>query len=104
MPHDVLMGGLNGETWLVGTPSGAERERVPNITPHPEAGIGRWSPADLADLLKLGMTPDGDFVGGSIAEVVRHSTGKLAANDVNAIVAYVRMVPPVDNKVPAKPR
>lgn len=31
----------------------------PNITPHPEAGIGTWSIADLAGALRRGVSPDG---------------------------------------------
>ena len=31
----------------------------PNITPHPNAGIGRWSEADLAKAVRLGERPDG---------------------------------------------
>jgi hypothetical protein len=36
------------------------------------------------------MTPDGDFAGGEMAEVIRNSTGKLAAEDLAALVAYLR--------------
>jgi mono/diheme cytochrome c family protein len=31
----------------------------PNITPHPEAGIGRWSEADFLRALRSGVRPDG---------------------------------------------
>ena len=99
-----LMGGLDTERAFAGTPDGPEGERVPNITPHPETGTGKWSPGDLADLLKQGMTPDGDFVGGSMGEVVRNSTGKLSDTDVKAIVAYLKALPAIDNKVPRKTR
>ncbi len=33
--------------------------RVPNITPHPEAGIGGWSLGDFASAMKHGVSPDG---------------------------------------------
>lgn len=32
---------------------------APNISPHPEAGIGGWSVADLATALRQGTSPDG---------------------------------------------
>ena len=99
-----IMGGLEGGRAFAGTQDGPEGERVPNITPHPETGIGKWSPGDIADLLKQGMTPDGDFVGGSMGEVVRNTTGKLSAEDLRAVVAYLRTLPPIDNKVPRKTR
>lgn len=97
-PRDV-MGGLDRARKYAGTPDGPEGERVPNITPHPETGIGKWSDADLIDVLKTGMQPDGDFVGGSMGEVVRNTTGKLTDADLRAIVAYLRTVPPIDNRV-----
>ena len=31
----------------------------PNITPHPEAGIGRWTEADFSRAMRLGDRPDG---------------------------------------------
>jgi len=31
----------------------------PNITPHPEAGIGRWTEADFIRAMRLGERPDG---------------------------------------------
>jgi mono/diheme cytochrome c family protein len=98
------MGGLETSRALAGTPDGPEGERVPNITPHPDTGIGKWSAGDVADLLKEGMAPDGDFVGGSMGEVVRNTTGKLSGDDLKAVVAYLKAVPAIDNKVPRKTR
>jgi mono/diheme cytochrome c family protein len=97
-----FMGGLKTSLAYAGTPDGPEGERVPNITPHPTTGLGKWSPGDLTDLLKSGMTPDGDFVGSSMAEVVRNTTGKLSDDDLKAIMAYLRSLPPIDNAVRAK--
>jgi mono/diheme cytochrome c family protein len=61
--------------------------RAPNITPH---GIGKWSDADLKEYLATGMTPDGDFAGGEMADVVRGATSALSADDMAAVVAYLR--------------
>jgi len=69
--------------------------RVPNITPDPATGLGKWSPGDYADLLSMGMTPDGDFVGGDMGEVVKNGTSKLTPADRNAMVAYLRQLPPI---------
>jgi mono/diheme cytochrome c family protein len=68
---------------------------APNLTPDPDTGLGKWSPADFQDFLKMGMTRDGDFVGGEMAEVVRNSTSKLTDSDLAAVIAYLRSVPPV---------
>jgi mono/diheme cytochrome c family protein len=67
--------------------------KAPNITPEPKTGIGGWSEDDIVSLLKDGATPDGDFVGGSMAEIVR-STARLTDDDRHAIAAYLRALPP----------
>ena len=102
-PRDSL-GGLDGSRSYAGTPDGPEGERVPNITPHPGTGIGKWSEGDLLDLLRVGMMPDGDFVGGSMGEIVRNTTGKLNEPDLRAIVAYLKGLPPIENQVPRRNR
>ena len=91
----TLLGGLDGERLFAGTDEGPEGETVPNITPDPETGIGKWEPDEIADLLETGMTPDGDFVGSLMAEVVESATAKLTAADRAAIVTYLRSLPPI---------
>ena len=77
---------LSGST---GWPSG---HKAPNITPDPKTGIGSWSEDDILDLLKDGETPDGDFVGGAMAEIVRN-TSRLTEADRRAIAAYLKALP-----------
>ena len=67
---------------------------MPNITGDPDAGLGKWSASDIGTVLKLGMTPDGDFLGSEMAKVVNNGTGKLPDADLAAIVAYLRSLPP----------
>lgn len=71
---------------------------APNLTPDPETGLGKWSQGDFVDLLKSGMTRDGDFVGGEMAEVVKNTTSKLTDSDLAAVIAYLRSLPPVHNR------
>lgn len=82
---------------LSGASAGQGRKAVPNITPDPKSGIGRWSEDDIATLLKEGMTPDSDFVGGAMAEEVRN-TAHLTDADRNAIAVYLRTVPAIAGK------
>ncbi len=98
-PRDGL-GGLDRDLWLAGTKDGPEGRSVPNITPDPETGIGAWSDGAIKRVLGTGMLPDGDFVGGAMAEAgagFKHLTDA----DLDAIVAYLRAVPAVINKVAA---
>jgi mono/diheme cytochrome c family protein len=93
-----FLGGSRRDMAFAGTSDGPEGERVPNITTDKETGIGNWSAGDLADLLKMGMTPEGDFVGGSMGEVVKEGTSKLSDDDVKAIIAYLKSLSPIKNK------
>ncbi|HJS33762.1 MAG TPA: cytochrome c [Alphaproteobacteria bacterium] len=92
-----LFGASDRGLAYAGTRDGPDGAKVPNITPDRDTGIGMWSAGDLAELLTTGMTPDGDFVGGSMAEVVRETTSKLSRSDLKAMVAYLRALPPIRN-------
>jgi len=70
------------------------KERIPDITPNPAHGLGEWSTSDLGIFLKLGMMPDGDFVGSEMAKVVNNGTSKLPDADIAAIVTYLEGLPP----------
>jgi mono/diheme cytochrome c family protein len=70
---------------------------APNITPDRETGIGKWSDAELKTMLRTGVRPSGI----PVAPVMPSSFyGIITDNDMNAIVAYLRTVKPVKNKVP----
>jgi mono/diheme cytochrome c family protein len=68
-------------------------QNSPNITPDKETGIGGWSVEDIMTLLKDGQTPDFDWVGSGMKEVV-DNIGKLTDDDRRAIALYVKSVPP----------
>jgi mono/diheme cytochrome c family protein len=64
--------------------------RVPGITPR---DLAKWSQADLIEYLTSGMTPDGDFAGGEMAEVIRHATSALSSDDLLAVAVHLRGQP-----------
>jgi len=84
-------------TWL-GVPDGSRElagsasAKAPNLTPGDKTGIGGWSEADILTLLKDGQTPDNDFVGGAMAEIVRN-TARLTDEDRRALAAYLKSLP-----------
>ena len=80
--------------FLAGTRSGPRGKPVPNITPDPESGIGKWSKGDIIALLKDGQMPDFDFVGGAMAAIVRN-TSRLDDSDRGAIATYLRSLTPI---------
>ncbi len=83
-PRDWTGGLRAAERYAGANVAGA---KVPPITPE---RLARWSAGDLSEFLSSGMTPDGDFAGGEMAEVIRNSTGKLTAEDLAALVAFLR--------------
>lgn len=87
------LGAPDSDRYLAGSRGGIEGVKAPNITPDPETGIGQWSTDDILALLKDGLTPDGDFVGGPMAEIV-HNTARLTDDDRRAIATYLKTVAP----------
>ncbi len=100
-PRNAL-GATDADRRMAGTVAGPEGQTVPNISPHPDTGIGAWSVADLTSLLKSGLTPEFDSVGGSMGEVVEQSTSRLLDEDLEAIAMYLLSLPSIDNLI-AKP-
>jgi mono/diheme cytochrome c family protein len=84
-------GATEPSRFLAGTSHGPDGKAVPNITPDLETGIGKWSDDDIVTLLKDGQTPDFDFVGGAMAEVVKN-TARLTDSDRRAIAVFLRSV------------
>ena len=66
-----------------------------NITPDKNSGIGNWSDDELVSYLSTGVAPGRANAAGPMAEVVADSTQYLNDEDLHAIVAYLRSVPPV---------
>lgn len=48
-----------------------------------------WDEPDLMYFLSDGMLPDGDFVGGSMVEVIDHGTAYMSEEDRKAIAAFL---------------
>jgi mono/diheme cytochrome c family protein len=68
-----------------------------NITQDKETGIGSWSAADIKNLLRTGMRPNGV----PIASIMPTGFYDIVSDsDMDAIVAYVRTIKPVSNRVP----
>jgi mono/diheme cytochrome c family protein len=97
-PRNAL-GGLKRDMLYAGDRAHPGGGRVPNITPDRDTGIGKWSPADYQDLLSTGMTAEGDFVGGEMSEVVKNSTAPLTPVDRAALIAYLRQLPAIANRI-----
>jgi hypothetical protein len=75
---------------------------APNITPDRETGIGGWTDAEIKQALREGVRPNhGLLPGVPLAAVMPINFYKaLLPSDLDAIVAYLRTVRPVENLVP----
>lgn len=95
-PRNAL-GALERDRLLAGTRDGPDGKPVPNITPHPEDGIGGWSKTDVTFALKTSILPDGDVLGGAMAEVVDDATGHWTDQDREAVAEYLLTVDPLED-------
>jgi len=90
LPIETKLGAgdiLNEKTRLV----------APNITPDPETGAGRWTDDQLVRAIRQGISHDGR----RLSVVMPYPTLSILTNDdVHAIVAYLRSLPPVRNELP----
>ncbi len=63
----------------------------PNITPHPEAGLGRWSEADFLRALRSGVRPDGAHLFPAFPYT---SFTLMTDADARDLWAFLRSLPP----------
>ncbi|ASU41373.1 cytochrome C [Herbaspirillum sp. meg3] len=99
-PRNFLMGEKGGSA-LAGAPLGPWH--APNITSDKVSGVGGWSDAELMQYLKTGHVEGKGQAGGAMAEAVTNSFQHLRDDDIAAIVAYLRTVPPVRDATQSKP-
>jgi cytochrome c553 len=67
---------------------------MPNITPDPETGIGKWTDAEIVVALRDGKRPDASIVGPPMPIPVYR---ELSDHDAQAIAAYLLSLKPVKN-------
>jgi mono/diheme cytochrome c family protein len=82
-----LLGGKTGLP-LAGNSNGPDGTKVPGLRGLATDGT-TWTADNIKLSLQVGMKPNGDFLGDTMAEVVEHSTGKLNDEDRAAIAAYL---------------
>jgi len=63
----------------------------PNITPHPQVGIGRWTEADFIRAMRHGHRPDGTSY---FPAFPYPSFTKITDNDLRDLWAFLRALPP----------
>ena len=72
-----------------------------NITPDVETGIGGWTNEEIANAVRAGIGRHGSR---RIATMPWQGYAILSDDDLNAIVSYLRSIPPVSHRVPGEVR
>jgi mono/diheme cytochrome c family protein len=88
-----FLGGPKMSRFLAGG-KGPDGKEVANLTP---TGLKKQSDREIADFLTTGMTAEGDVPAEAMGEVITNTTSKLAPEDLNALIAYLRTLPPIPN-------
>lgn len=66
-----------------------------NLTPDPETGIGTYTDAEIERALRSGVKKDGSPIK---PPMPWPNYTRLSAEDMSAIIAYLRSIPPVKHK------
>ncbi len=70
---------------------------APNITPDKRTGIGAWTAAEIERAIRGGIGRDGRTL---FPFMPYHYSRAMSDHDVQALVAYLRTLPPVNNPLP----
>lgn len=82
-----FLGGPKKDRFLAGA-----KDVAPNLTP---TRLKSWGDADLRNFLTTGLTADGDVPAKEMGEVIANTTSQLTPDDLNAMIAYLRSLPPL---------
>lgn len=99
-PRNLLMGEVRSR-YLGGGMVGGWR--APNITSDLVAGVGGWTLQEIAAFLRDGRVAGKGGAAGAMAEAVEHSFRHLDDEDLRAIAAFLKVVPPVADPALARP-
>ncbi len=77
-----MFGALDNSRKFTGNATGVDKDKVPALPK-------KWGKQDIFTALRMGMTPEGDFLGGSMGHVIKNTTSKMTKDDLNAVVTYL---------------
>jgi len=88
-----FLGGPKKDRHLAGAKVG--EATATNLTP---TRLKKLSDDYLREVLQTGLTPDGDILSEAMSEVVRNTTSQLTRQDLDALIAYLRSLPPLPDE------
>jgi mono/diheme cytochrome c family protein len=72
--------------------------RAYNITSDNQTGVGEWSSEEIAQYISRGHAQGRGTAAGPMGEAVEQSLRYLTPDDVQALVTYLRTVPPISSR------
>jgi hypothetical protein len=72
-----------------------------NITPDPDAGLGKWTNDEIKTAITTGVSRNGRKL---LPFMPYGLYSKAQESDLDAIVAYLRSIPPLGGALPAAPK
>jgi len=82
-----FMGATKKDSFLAGA-----KDVAPNLTP---TRLKSWGDDALRSFLNTGLTTDGDVPSKEMGEVIANTTSQITPADLNAMIAYLRSLPPL---------
>jgi cytochrome c2 len=89
-------GSPNMDMFLAGAPF--RSSVAPNLTPDEATGLGIWTDDELVEFLATGVYFDGTEPGAAMKNIIDRGISQLTDEDRQAIVAFLRSLPPVLNE------
>jgi mono/diheme cytochrome c family protein len=72
-----------------------------NLTPDPQTGLGKYGAEQIKQALRTGRRLDGKRMAPPMSLFSPHISG-LADEDLDALVAFIKSVPPTENEIPER--
>jgi mono/diheme cytochrome c family protein len=82
-----FLGATKKDRFLAG-----EKDVAPNLTP---TRLKKRGDEELRNFLTTGLTADGDVPAKEMGEVITNTTSQLTPQDLNAMISFLRSVPPL---------
>jgi mono/diheme cytochrome c family protein len=86
-----FLGGPKSDRYLAGG-KGPDGKSVANLTP---TNLKKQSDKEIKDFLVTGLTAEGDVPAEAMGEVIKNTTSQLTPGDLDALIAYLRTLPPL---------
>ena len=87
-----FLGGPKSDRFLAGG-KGPDGKAVSNLT-----NLKKQSDKEIKDFLMTGLTAEGDVPAEAMGEVIKNTTSQLAPADLDAVIAYLRTLPPLPSE------